>query len=177
MSRIGRMPIAVPAGVEVKLDGATLTVKGKNGTLTQTFNPEMIIKVDAGVITVERPSEQKNHKALHGLTRTLIANMIEGVTEGYKKELEVVGVGYRVSMAGTKLVLELGYSHKVEMEQPEGIKFEVQDLKITVSGADKQKVGQVAAEVRSKRPPEPYHGKGVKYVDEHIRRKSGKAGK
>lgn len=177
MSRIGRMPIAIPAGVEVKLDGTTLTVKGKNGTLTQTFNSDMIIKVDAGVITVERPSEQKNHKALHGLTRTLIANMIEGVTEGYKKELEVVGVGYRVSMAGTKLVLELGYSHKIEMEQPEGIKFEVQDLKITVSGADKQKVGQVAAEVRSKRPPEPYHGKGVKYVDEHIRRKSGKAGK
>ncbi len=177
MSRIGRMPIAIPAGVEVKLDGTTLTVKGKNGTLTQTFNPDMIIKVDAGVITVERPTEQKNHKALHGLTRTLIANMIEGVTEGYKKELEVVGVGYRVSMAGTKLVLELGYSHKIEMEQPEGIKFAVQDLKITVSGADKQKVGQVAAEVRSKRPPEPYLGKGVKYVDEHIRRKSGKAGK
>ena len=177
MSRIGRMPITVPAGVEVKLDGTTLTVKGKNGTLTQTFHPDMIIEVGAGEILVKRPSEQKNHKALHGLTRTLIANMIEGVTNGYKKELEVVGVGYRVSMAGTKLVLELGYSHKIEMEQPEGIKFEVQDLKITVSGADKQKVGQVAAEVRSKRPPEPYHGKGVKYADEHIRRKSGKAGK
>ena len=177
MSRIGRLPITVPAGVEVKLDGATLTVKGKNGTLTQTFHPDMIIKVEAGVITVERPSEEKAHKALHGLTRTLIANMIEGVTEGYKKELEVVGVGYRVSMAGTKLVLELGYSHKVEMEQPAGIKFEVQETKITVSGADKQQVGQVAAEVRSKRPPEPFHGKGVKYVDEHIRRKSGKAGK
>jgi len=177
MSRIGRLPITVPAGVEVKLDGATLTVKGKNGTLTQTFHPDMIIKVDAGVITVERPSEEKAHKALHGLTRTLIANMIEGVTEGYKKELEIVGVGYRVSMAGTKLVLELGYSHKVEMEQPAGIKFEVNESKITVSGADKQQVGQVAAEVRSKRPPEPFHGKGVKYVDEHIRRKSGKAGK
>lgn len=177
MSRIGRMPITVPAGVEVKLDGTTLTVKGKNGTLTQTFHPDMIIKAEAGVITVERPSEAKNHKALHGLTRTLIANMVEGVTEGYKKELEIVGVGYRVSMAGTKLVLELGYSHKVEMEQPEGIKFAVADNKITVSGADKQQVGQVAAEVRSKRPPEPFHGKGVKYVDEHIRRKSGKAGK
>lgn len=177
MSRIGRLPITVPAGVEVKLDGTTLTVKGKNGTLVQSFHPDMIIEVGAGEIVVKRPSENKNHKALHGLTRTLIANMIEGVTEGYKKELEVVGVGYRVSMAGTKLVLELGYSHKIEMEQPEGIKFEVQDLKITVSGADKQKVGQVAAEVRSKRPPEPYHGKGVKYVDEHIRRKSGKAGK
>ena len=177
MSRIGRLPITVPAGVEVKLDGATLTVKGKNGTLTQTFHPDMIIKVDAGVITVERPSEEKAHKALHGLTRTLIANMIEGVTEGYKKELEVVGVGYRVSMAGTKLILELGYSHKIEMEHPAGIKFEVQESKIIVSGADKQQVGQVAAEVRSKRPPEPFHGKGVKYVDEHIRRKSGKAGK
>lgn len=177
MSRIGRMPITVPAGVEVKLDGTTLTVKGKNGTLTQTFHPDMIIKADAGVITVERPSEAKNHKALHGLTRTLIANMVEGVTEGYKKELEIVGVGYRVSMAGTKLVLELGYSHKIEMEQPEGIKFAVAENKITVSGADKQQVGQVAAEVRSKRPPEPFHGKGVKYVDEHIRRKSGKAGK
>ena len=177
MSRIGRLPITVPAGVEVKLDGATLTVKGKNGTLTQTFHPDMIIKVDAGVITVERPSEEKAHKALHGLTRTLISNMIVGVTEGYKKELEIVGVGYRVSMAGTKLVLELGYSHKVEMEQPEGIKFSVEETKITVFGADKQQVGQVAAEVRSKRPPEPYHGKGVKYVDEHIRRKAGKAGK
>ena len=177
MSRIGRMPITVPAGVEVKLDGATLTVKGKNGTLTQDFHPDMIIKVEPGVITVERPSEEKAHKSLHGLTRTLIANMIEGVTNGYKKELEIVGVGYRVSLAGTKLVLELGYSHKIEMEQPEGIKFEVQDLKITVSGADKQKVGQVAAEIRGKRPPEPYHGKGVKYVGEHIRRKSGKAGK
>lgn len=177
MSRIGRLPITVPAGVEVKLDGTTLTVKGKNGTLTQAFHPDMIIKVDAGVITVERPSEEKAHKALHGLTRTLIANMIEGVTEGYKKELEIVGVGYRVAMAGTKLVLELGYSHKVEMEQPAGIKFEVAENKITVSGADKQQVGQVAAEVRSKRPPEPFHGKGVKYVDEHIRRKAGKAGK
>ena len=177
MSRIGRLPITVPAGVEVKLDGTTLTVKGKNGTLTQTFHPDMIIKAEAGVITVERPSEEKAHKALHGLTRTLIANMIEGVTEGYKKELEIVGVGYRVSMAGTKLVLELGYSHKVEMEQPAGIKFEVAENKITVSGADKQQVGQVAAEVRSKRPPEPFHGKGVKYVDEHIRRKAGKAGK
>ncbi len=177
MSRIGRMPITVPAGVDVKLDGSTLTVKGKNGTLTQTFNADMIIKVEAGVITVERPSEDKNHRALHGLTRTLISNMVEGVTEGYKKELEINGVGYRAQMQGTKLVMTLGYSHPVEMEQPEGIKFEVQENKITVSGADKQKVGQVAAEIRSKRPPEPYLGKGVKYATEHIRRKSGKAGK
>ncbi len=177
MSRIGRMPIALPAGVEVKLDGATLTVKGKNGTLVQSFHPDMIIKVEAAEIVVERPSEAKQHKALHGLTRTLIANMVEGVTNGYKKELEINGVGYRAQMNGNKLVMTLGYSHPVEMEQPEGIKFEVQENKITVSGADKQKVGQVAAEVRSKRLPEPYLGKGVKYVDEHIRRKSGKAGK
>ncbi len=177
MSRIGRMPIAVPAGVEVKLDGTTLTVKGKNGTLVQPFHPDMIIKVEASEIVVERPSEAKNHKALHGLTRTLIANMVEGVTNGFKKELEINGVGYRAQMSGSKLVMTLGYSHPVEMEQPEGIKFEVQENKITVSGADKQKVGQVAAEIRSKRPPEPYLGKGVKYVEEHIRRKSGKAGK
>ncbi len=177
MSRIGRMPITVPAGVEVKLDGATLTVKGKNGTLTQTFHPDMIIKVEAGVITVERPTENKNHKALHGLTRTLISNMVVGVTEGYKKELEINGVGYRAQKNGKKLVMTLGYSHPVEMEEPAGITFDVQENKITVSGADKQQVGQVAAEIRSKRPPEPYLGKGVKYVEEHIRRKSGKAGK
>ncbi len=177
MSRIGRMPVTVPAGVEVKLDGQTLTVKGKNGTLTQTFHPDMIIKVEAGAVIVERPSEEKLHKALHGLTRSLIANMVIGVSEGYKKELEINGVGYRAQMQGTKLVMSLGYSHPVEMEQPEGIKFEVTENKITVSGADKQKVGQVSAEIRSKRPPEPYLGKGVKYIDEHIKRKSGKAGK
>ena len=178
MSRIGRMPIPVPAGVDVKLDGNTLTVKGKNGTLTQSFHPDMNIKYDAGVLTVERPSDDKEHRALHGLTRSLIANMVTGVTEGFKKELEINGVGYRAAMQGTKLVMTLGYSHPVEVEAPEGIKFEVADTtKITVSGADKQKVGQIAAEIRGKRPPEPYLGKGVKYVDEHIRRKSGKAGK
>ena len=178
MSRIGRMPIPVPAGVDVKLDGNTLTVKGKNGTLTQSFHPDMNIKYDAGVLTVERPSDDKEHRALHGLTRSLIANMVTGVTEGFKKELEINGVGYRAAMQGTKLVMTLGYSHPVEVEAPEGIKFEVTDTtKITVSGADKQKVGQIAAEIRGKRPPEPYLGKGVKYVDEHIRRKSGKAGK
>ncbi len=177
MSRIGRMPVVIPAGVEVKQDGNTLTVKGKNGTLTQTFHPDMNIKVDAGVITVERPSEQKEHKALHGLTRSLIANMVEGVTNGYKKELEINGVGYRAAKEGNKLNMTLGYSHPVVMVEPEGIKFEVTENKITVLGADKQKVGQVAAEIRSKRPPEPYLGKGIKYVDEHIRRKSGKAGK
>ena len=178
MSRIGRMPIPVPAGVDVKLDGNTLTVKGKNGTLTQSFHPDMSIKLDAGVLTVERPSDDKEHRALHGLTRSLIANMVTGVTEGFKKDLEINGVGYRAAMQGTKLVMTLGYSHPVEIEAPEGIKFEVTDTtKITVSGADKQKVGQIAAEIRGKRPPEPYLGKGIKYVDEHIRRKSGKAGK
>ena len=178
MSRIGRMPITVPAGVDVKLDGSTLTVKGKNGALTQTFNPEMIIKVEAGVITVERPSEEKNHRALHGLTRTLISNMVEGVTEGYKKELEINGVGYRAAKQGTTLQLSLGYSHGISFEEKDGITFEVPNANsIIVHGADKQKVGQIAAQIREKRPPEPYLGKGVKYVDEVIRRKSGKAGK
>ncbi len=178
MSRIGRLPITVPAGVDVKLDGATLTVKGAKGTLTQTFNPEMIIKVEAGVITVERPSEEKRHKALHGLTRSLIQNMVIGVTEGYKKELEVNGVGYRVQKQGNQIVMDLGYSHKVIMEEEPGITFDVPDPnKVIVSGPDKQRVGQVASELRGKRPPEPYLGKGIKYVDEHIRRKAGKAGK
>ena len=179
MSRIGRMPVTVPAGVEVKVDAENcVTVKGPKGTLTQKFNPEMIIKVEAGVITVQRPSEEKQHKALHGLTRTLIANMVEGVTNGYSKKLEIVGVGYRVAKQGNQLVLNLGYSHNVIMEEPAGITFEVPDSNtIIVSGADKQLVGQISAEVRSKRPPEPYHGKGVKYSNEYIRRKAGKAGK
>lgn len=178
MSRIGRMPIVIPAGVDVKLDGSTLTVKGPKGTLTQTFNPDMIIKVETGVITVERPSEEKKHKALHGLTRSLIANMVIGVTEGYKKELEINGVGYRVQKQGKQIVMDLGYSHKVIMEEEDGITFEVPDAnKVIVLGPDKQRVGQVASELRGKRPPEPYLGKGIKYVDEHIRRKAGKAGK
>lgn len=179
MSRIGRMPVTVPAGVEVKVDAENcVTVKGPKGTLTQKFNPEMIIKVEVGVITVQRPSEEKQHKALHGLTRTLISNMVEGVTNGYSKKLEIVGVGYRVAKQGNQLVLNLGYSHNVIMEEPAGITFEVPDSNtIIVSGADKQLVGQISAEVRSKRPPEPYHGKGVKYSNEYIRRKAGKAGK
>lgn len=178
MSRIGRLPITVPAGVDVKLDGATLTVKGAKGTLTQTFNPEMIIKVEAGVITVERPSEEKRHKALHGLTRSLIQNMVIGVTEGYKKELEINGVGYRVQKQGNQIVMDLGYSHKVIMTEEPGITFDVPDAnKVIISGPDKQRVGQIASELRGKRPPEPYLGKGIKYVDEHIRRKAGKAGK
>lgn len=178
MSRIGRMPVAIPAGVDVKLDGAVLTVKGPKGTLTQEFNHEMIIKVEGGQILVERPSEEKRHKALHGLTRSLIANMVTGVTEGYKKELEINGVGYRVQKQGKQIVMDLGYSHKVIMEEEPGITFEVPDAnKVIVTGPDKQRVGQVASELRGKRPPEPYLGKGIKYVDEHIRRKSGKAGK
>ena len=178
MSRIGRKPIAVPAGVTVTLDGNTLTVKGAKGTLTQSFNPDMQIEVKEGEILVSRPSEDKMHRSLHGLTRTLINNMVVGVTEGYKKVLEVNGVGYRVAMQGKNLVMNLGYSHQVIMEQPEGITIEVPNPnQIIVNGADKQQVGQFAAEIREKRPPEPYKGKGIKYADEHIIRKEGKAGK
>ena len=178
MSRIGRMPITVPAGVDVKLDGNVVTVKGPKGTLTQTFSPKMALKLENGVLTVERPDDEKENRALHGLTRTLIFNMVEGVTKGYSKKLEVVGVGYRVAKSGKTLQMNIGYSHPVNMDEIDGITFEVPDANtIIVSGADKQKVGQVAAEVRSKRPPEPYHGKGIKYADEHIRHKAGKAGK
>ncbi len=178
MSRIGRMPIEIPAGVEVKVgENNEVTVKGANGTLEQTMHQDMIIKVDGSVITVERPSEDKAHKSLHGLTRTLIANMVTGVSTGFKKELEINGVGYRAAKQGKKLVMNLGYSHQVEMEEIEGIKIDVpQPNQIIISGPDKQKVGQFAAQVREKRPPEPYKGKGIKYVEETIRRKEGKAG-
>ncbi len=178
MSRIGRMPIEIPAGVEVKIgENNEVTVKGANGTLVQTMQSDMIIKVDGSTLTVERPSEQKMHKSLHGLTRTLIANMITGVSEGFKKELEINGVGYRAAKQGNKLVMNLGYSHQVEMEEIDGIKIDVpQPNQIIISGPDKQKVGQFAAKVREKRPPEPYKGKGIKYIDETIRRKEGKAG-
>ena len=179
MSRIGKLPITVPAGVEVKIsDTNEITVKGKNGTLSRQLHPDMIVKLNDGVITVERPSEDKMHKSLHGLTRTLVNNMVIGVTEGYKKELEVNGVGYRVQKQGNKCVMNLGYSHQVIVEDTDDIKIEVPDPnKIIIVGIDKQKVGQFAAEVREKRPPEPYKGKGIKYVDEVIRRKEGKAGK
>ena len=178
MSRIGRMPITVPAGVDVKLEGNTVTVKGAKGTLTQTFSPKMALKLENGVLTVERPDDEKENRALHGLTRTLLANMVEGVTNGYSKKLEIVGVGYRVEKTGKQMKLSIGYSHPVIMEEKDGVTFEVPDANtIIVAGADKQKVGQIAAEVRSKRPPEPYHGKGIKYADEHIRHKAGKAGK
>ena len=178
MSRIGRMPITVPAGVEVKIeDNNVVTVKGPKGTLTQALRPEMIIKHEGAVITVARPSEDKFYKSLHGLTRTLIYDMVVGVTTGFKKELEINGVGYRASKEGNKLVMNLGYSHLVNMEEIDGITIDVPaPNKVIINGIDKQKVGQFAANVRSKRPPEPYKGKGIKYVDEVVRHKEGKAG-
>jgi large subunit ribosomal protein L6 len=178
MSRIGKHPITVPAGVDVKIDGSTVTVKGPKGTLTKEFKPSMKITADAGVIKVERPDDEAQNRALHGLTRTLINNMVIGVTEGFKKQLEINGVGYRCEKKGKDVVLKIGYSHDVIISDNDDIKLEVpQPNQIIVTGIDKQKVGQFAAEVRSKRPPEPYKGKGIKYVDEVIRRKEGKAGK
>ena len=178
MSRIGRAPITVPAGVEITLgDNNVVTVKGPKGSLTKQFNANMVIAMDNGVLTVSRPNDAKENRALHGLTRTLINNMVVGVTEGYKKELDVNGVGYRVAKEGNKLVMNLGYSHQVIMEEVPGITIEVPGPnKIIINGCDKQQVGQFAAEVREKRPPEPYKGKGIKYVDEVIRRKAGKTG-
>ena len=177
MSRIGRAPIAIPAGVDVVVDGSTVTVKGAKGTLTRTMHSNITITKDGDTILVTRPNDNKENRSLHGLTRTLIANMIEGVSNGFKKELEINGIGYRAEVKGNALVMKIGFSHEVIMEQPEGITVEVNGNKVTVSGADKQKVGQFAAEIREKRPPEPYKGKGIKYVDEYIRRKEGKAGK
>ena len=177
MSRIGRKPIAVPAGVDVTIDGSTVTVKGAKGTLTHTVHENMSVTKEGNEIIVTRPNDDKEYRSLHGLTRTIIANMVEGVSNGFKKELEINGIGYRAAMQGSQLVLNIGYSHQVFMDQPEGIKIEVPSAnKIVISGPDKQKVGQFAAEVREKRPPEPYKGKGIKYVDEVIRRKEGKAG-
>ena len=178
MSRIGRMPITVPAGVEVNVAAGNLvTVKGPKGTLTQQLHPAMMIELDGAVINVKRPSDAKEHRSLHGLTRTLLNNMIVGVTEGYKKELEVNGVGYRVAKDGNKLVMNIGFSHQVIMEEKNGVTIEVPaPNKIIVSGIDKQSVGQFAAEVREKRPPEPYKGKGIRYAGEVVRRKEGKTG-
>ena len=179
MSRIGKKVITVPAGVEVKIaDDNTVSVKGPKGSLTQKMHKDMIIKMEGNEITVSRPSDVKEHRSLHGLTRTLIANMVEGVTNGYKKELEINGVGYRAQLQGKKLVMNLGYSHLVEMEPVEGITIEVPSAnQVVISGADKQLVGHFAAIVREKRLPEPYKGAGIKYADEVIKRKEGKAGK
>jgi large subunit ribosomal protein L6 len=178
MSRIGKMPIVVPTGVNITMNDNFITVSGPKGTLSKQLHTDMIVKLDSGIITVERPSEQKIHKSLHGLTRTLIANMIIGVTEGYKKELDVVGIGYRVAKTGKKLVMNLGYSHQVEVEEVSGIEIQSPaPNKIIILGADKQQVGQFAAEVREKRPPEPYKGKGIRYTGEVVRHKEGKAGK
>ncbi|HEX9060607.1 MAG TPA: 50S ribosomal protein L6 [Clostridia bacterium] len=178
MSRIGRMPISIPKGVDVKVDSSNIvTVKGAKGTLTNNMHKDMIIKVENDAILVQRPSENKLHKSLHGLTRTLINNMVEGVTKGYEKGLEINGVGYRAQKQGKKLVLTLGYSHPVEMDEPTGITVEVPaPNKIIVKGIDKQAVGEFAAKIRGKREPEVYKGKGIKYETEVIRRKEGKTG-
>ena len=179
MSRIGKLPVVIPAGVEVKIAEANhVTVKGPKGTLERQLPQEMTIEQEAGQIIVSRPNDLKRNKSLHGLTRTLLHNMVVGVTEGYEKQLEINGVGYRAAKQGNKLVLSLGYSHPVEMMDPEGIETVVEGTnKIIVRGIDKEKVGQFAAEIRIKRGPEPYKGKGIKYVDEVIRRKEGKTGK
>ncbi len=178
MSRIGRMPVAIPAGVTVTIaEGNEVTVKGPKGTLTRVLPKEMEIRIEDGQVTVSRPNDLKKMKSLHGLTRTLIQNMVVGVTDGYSKTLEINGVGYRAAKQGNKLTLTLGYSHPVEMIDPEGIETAVDGNKIIVSGINKEKVGQHAADIRAKRMPEPYKGKGIKYSDEVIRRKVGKAGK
>jgi large subunit ribosomal protein L6 len=172
------MPIAIPAGVDVKIDGNTVTVKGPKGELIRTVHKDMKVEIEGAEILISRPNDSKENKSLHGLTRTLIANMVDGVTNGYSKTLEINGVGYRAQLQGQNLVLDLGLSHQVIMPAPDGITIETPGQnKILISGIDKQKVGQFAAEIREKRPPEPYKGKGIKYVDEYVRRKEGKAGK
>jgi large subunit ribosomal protein L6 len=178
VSRIGKQPIPVPSGVEVQIEGSTVTVKGPKGTLTQTFNDEMVLSFEDGVLSVKRPSDERHHRSLHGLTRTLLANMVVGVSEGFSKNLEIVGVGYRAELKGTDIQLALGFSHPVLVKAESGIVFEVPaPTKITVRGIDKQRVGQVAAEIRAWRKPEPYKGKGVRYEGEHVRRKLGKTAK
>jgi large subunit ribosomal protein L6 len=178
MSRIGRLPITVPATVDVTIDGRRLTVKGPRGTLSRTLHPDMLVTREDATIVVARPTEQKTHKQLHGLTRTLVNNMVIGVSDGYRKGLEITGVGYRAALNGRKLQLNLGYSHPIEIDPPEGISFEVESpTRLAVVGIDKELVGQVAAKVRSTRKPEPYKGKGVRYAGEQVRRKAGKAGK
>ncbi len=178
MSRIGKQPIPVPSGVEVRIEGPTVTVKGPKGELKQTLNEDMIIKQDDGVVIVERPDDTREHRSLHGLTRSLLANMVTGVSEGFAKNLEIVGVGYRAMLKGRDLEMALGFSHPVLVKAQEGITFEVPaPNRVVVKGIDKQRVGQIASEIRGWRPPEPYKGKGVKYEGEYVRRKLGKTAK
>jgi large subunit ribosomal protein L6 len=178
VSRIGKQPIPVPSGVEVTIEGPSVTVKGPKGTLSHVFNEDMTISLDEGVLTVTRPSDERHHRSLHGLSRTLLSNMVVGVSEGFHKNLEIVGVGYRAVLQGSDLELALGFSHAVHVKAEDGISFEVPvPTKITVRGIDKQRVGQVAAEIRKWRQPEPYKGKGVRYEGEHVRRKLGKTAK
>jgi large subunit ribosomal protein L6 len=178
MSRIGRQPIEVPGGVDVSIDGTHVSVKGPRGTLERSLHPEMKLVQEDGTIRVERPSDEAMHRSLHGLTRTLVANMVEGVTKGYEKRLEIVGVGYRASLRGQDLEIAAGFSHPVIVQRPEGVEFEVpQPTRITVRGNDKQAVGEIAAKIRKVRPPEPYKGKGIRYEGEHVRKKAGKAAK
>jgi large subunit ribosomal protein L6 len=178
MSRIGRLPIAVPSGVDVTIDGRHVTVSGPKGTLSRDLHPDITVSREDDQLVVTRPTEQKTHKQLHGLTRTLVNNMVVGVTDGYRKGLEITGVGYRAVKVGEKLQLSLGYSHQIEIDPPTGITFEVENpTRLAVLGIDKELVGQIAAKVRSTRKPEPYKGKGVRYAGEQIRRKAGKAGK
>jgi large subunit ribosomal protein L6 len=177
MSRVGNAPIQIPGGVEITVDGPSVTVKGPKGTLSRTFSDRMTVSVDDGVATVSRADEARETRALHGLTRALLANMVTGVSDGFSKELQTVGVGYRAALKGSTLELQVGYSHPVHLDVPEGVEFEVPDpTRIIVRGIDKQKVGQAAADIRSVRPPEPYKGKGIRYSDERVRRKAGKAG-
>jgi large subunit ribosomal protein L6 len=178
MSRIGRLPIPVPSSVDVTIDGRTVTVRGPKGSLSRELHPDMSVQREEDTIVVRRPTEQKTHKQLHGLTRTLVNNMVVGVTDGYRKGLEITGVGYRAVKVGEKLQLSLGYSHQIEIEPPPGISFEVENpTRLAVVGIDKELVGQIAAKVRATRKPEPYKGKGVRYAGEQVRRKAGKAGK
>jgi large subunit ribosomal protein L6 len=178
MSRVGMNPVSLPSGVEVKVDGSNVVVKGSKGELTRSFNERIGFEVDNGTVTVTRPDDTRESRALHGLSRALLNNMVLGVSEGFKKELEIQGVGYRAALKGSELELQVGFSHSVFVEAPEGIDFEVPEpTKVIISGIDKEMVGQVAANVRGVRPPEPYKGKGIRYVGEYVRRKAGKAGK
>ncbi|WP_174734534.1 50S ribosomal protein L6 [Mesobacillus harenae] len=178
MSRVGKKPIEIPSGVTVTLSGSTVTVNGPKGELSRTFNPDIEIKIEDNIITITRPSDAKDHRALHGTTRAVLSNMVEGVSKGFERSLELIGVGYRASKQGTKLVLNVGYSHPVEIEPEEGVEVEVPaNTKVIVRGADKERVGALAANIRDVRPPEPYKGKGIRYEGEYVRRKEGKTGK